>query len=88
MPRRKKVNKKAVAKKTNGKLSTELAEAIAADAGTKMGFEEVTTDDLQMPFVRILHAMSPQLKKSDASFIEGAVQGDIFNTVTLSLIHI
>jgi len=82
MPRRKKVNKKAVAKKTNGKLSTELAEAIAADAGTKMGFEEVTTDDLQMPFVRILHAMSPQLKKSDASFIEGAVQGDIFNTVT------
>ena len=68
--------------KTNGKISIELAEAIAADAGTKMGFEEVTTDDLQMPFVRILHAMSPQLKKSDASFIEGAGQGDIFNTVT------
>ena len=79
--RRKKVSKKAVAK-TNGKLSTELAEVIAADAGTKMGFEEVTTDDLQMPFVRILHAMSPQLKKSDAAFIKGAAQGDIFNTVT------
>mgnify|MGYP003676249987 CR=1 FL=1 len=47
-----------------------------------MGFEEVTTDDLQMPFVRVLHAMSPQLKKSNASFIEGAAQGDIFNTVT------
>jgi len=71
-----------MARKTNGKISTELAEAIAADAGTKMGFEEVTTDDLQMPFVRILHAMSPQLKKSDASFIGGAGQGDIFNTVT------
>ena len=81
MARRRKVSKKAVAK-TNGKLSNELAEAIAADAGTKMGFEEVTTDDLQMPFVRILHAMSPQLKKSDSSFIEGAAQGDIFNTVT------
>ena len=26
--------------------------------------------------------MSPQLKKSDAAFIEGAGQGDIFNTVT------
>ena len=72
-------------RKTNGKISTELAEAIAADAGTKMGFEEVTTDDLQMPFVRILHAMSPQLKKSDASFIDGAAQGDIFNTVTAQL---
>jgi hypothetical protein len=68
--------------KTNGKISTELADAIAADTGTKMGFEEVTTDDLQMPFVRVLHAMSPQLKKSNASFIEGAAQGDIFNTVT------
>ena len=71
-----------MAKKTNGKISTELADAIAADAGTKMGFEEVTTDDLQMPFVRVLHAMSPQLKKSNASFIKGAAQGDIFNTVT------
>ena len=81
MARRRKVSKKAVAK-TNGKLSNELAEAIAADAGTKMGFEELPTDDLQMPFVRILHAMSPQLKKSDSSFIEGAAQGDIFNTVT------
>ena len=68
--------------KTNGKISIELAEAITADAGARMGFEEVTTDDLQMPFVRILHAMSPQLKKSDASFIGGAGQGDIFNTVT------
>ena len=68
--------------KKNGEISIELAKAIAADAGTGMGFEEVTTDDLQMPFVRILHAMSPQLKKSDASFIGGAGQGDIFNTVT------
>ena len=68
--------------KKNGEISIELAKAIAADAGTGMGFEEVTTDDLQMPFVRILHAMSPQLKKSDVSFIEGAAQGDIFNTVT------
>ena len=81
MPRRKKVNKKAVAK-TNGKLSTELANVIAEDVGTQMGFEEVSVDDLQMPFIRQLDPKSPQLKTTDASFIKGAVQGDIFNTVT------
>jgi hypothetical protein len=37
---------------------------------------------MQIPFLRIIQALSPQLKKSDAAFIEGAGQGDIFNTVT------
>ena len=61
-------------------LSADLAEAFAADSGA--GFEEVTSSDLQIPFLRIIQALSPQLKKSDAAFIEGAGQGDIFNTVT------
>lgn len=66
--------------KSNGKLSTELANAFAEDAG--IGFEEVTSSDLQIPFLRIIQALSPQVKKTDSSFIEGASQGDIFNTVT------
>ena len=64
----------------NGKLPAELAEAFEADVG--YGFEEVKSSDLQIPFLRIIQALSPQLKKSDAAFIEGAGQGDIFNTVT------
>ncbi len=57
-----------------------LDQAILETSG--QGLEEVTADDLQMPFIRPLQALSPQIKKSDAEFIEGAAQGDIFNTVT------
>ena len=62
------------------KLPVGLEDAFAEDAG--FGFEEVKSSDLQIPFLRIIQALSPQLKKSDAAFIEGAGQGDIFNTVT------
>ncbi|PZC48500.1 MAG: hypothetical protein DK304_001413 [Chloroflexi bacterium] len=65
---------------TNGKLSMELEKAFADDAG--VGFEGVTSSDLQIPFLRIIQALSPQLKRSDPAFLEGAQQGDIFNTVT------
>ena len=37
---------------------------------------------MQIPFIRVIQALSPQIKKSDLSFIEGASQGDLFNTVT------
>jgi len=66
-----------MATKANGKS---LASYFAEDAG--VGFEEVTTSDLQIPFLRIIQALSPQVKKSDPAFIDGAAQGDIFNTVT------
>tara|TARA_R100000234_G_scaffold107727_1_gene78917 strand:+ start:317 stop:1090 length:774 start_codon:yes stop_codon:yes gene_type:complete len=61
-------------------LPAELANAFKADAG--MGHETLTISDMQIPFLRIIQALSPQLKKSDPAFIEGASQGDIFNTVT------
>ena len=61
----------------------DLAKAFEGDAGS--GFEEVTSSDIQIPFIRIIQALSPQLKKTDPSFIEGASQGDIFNTVTKTL---
>jgi hypothetical protein len=66
--------------KSNGKLQAELAAAFEADSG--VGFEEVTSGDIQIPFLRIIQALSPQLKKNDPAFIAGASQGDIFNTVT------
>ena len=64
---------------TTAKLS-DLDQAFASDSG--VGFEEVTSSDLQIPFIRIIQALSPQLKKSDAAYLQGASQGDIFNTVT------
>ena len=72
-----------MAKNGNGALPAELAEAFAADVG--QGFEEVSATDLQIPFIRVIQALSPQLKKSDPAFINGASQGDIFNTVTNKL---
>jgi hypothetical protein len=63
--------------KTNGALE----KAFAEDSGA--GFEDVTQSDVQIPFLRIIQALSPQLKKKEPLlFIEGASQGDIFNTVT------
>lgn len=46
------------------------------------GSEDVGTKDMILPRVDVLQALSPQIKKSDAAFIPGAEQGQIFNTVT------
>ena len=68
--------------KKNG-ISKELMDAFAEDS--RKGFEEVTTQDLQVPFVRLLQPLSPQLDKSESAHIKGASAGDIFNTVTRQL---
>ena len=46
------------------------------------GMETIGADDMQIPFLRILQPLSPQLIKTDPKFIKGASAGDIFNTVT------
>lgn len=46
------------------------------------GSEDVTAKDIILPRIDVLQALSPQLKKSNAAYIEGAEQGIIFNTVT------
>ena len=52
-------------------------------AGT--GLEEASADDYAIPFLRVLQSMSPQLKKSDGKYIQGAEEGNLFNTVTETL---
>ena len=69
-----------MAKKNNGGLSAELENAFAEDSGK--GFEEVRTSDMQIPFLRMIQSLSPQVNKNEPDFIEGASVGDIFNTVT------
>ena len=46
------------------------------------GLEETTTEDFAIPFIRVLQPMSPQLIKSNRSYVEGASEGDLYNTVT------
>ena len=69
---------KAVTKKEDNLPST-IEDEIFETAGEGIDYD---TSELQIPFLRIVQAMSPQLKKTDPKYIEGASQGDMFNTVT------
>lgn len=46
------------------------------------GMEEVTAKELATPIVRILQANSPQCKRSDGAYVQGAEEGMLFNTLT------
>ena len=49
------------------------------------GFENMTQDDLALPFIRILGQLSPQVTEGDSKYLEGAKPGMIYNTVTNDL---
>ena len=49
---------------------------------TSRGSEDVCADDLVIPRLGLIQAMSPQRKKKSAEYIEGADEGMIFNTAT------
>jgi len=66
---------KAVAKRKETALSTEVTDLFAADAG--IGVNDLGSEDLAIPFIKILQKMSDQLDELD-----GAKAGDIFNSVT------
>tara|TARA_X000001388_G_scaffold28252_1_gene19939 strand:- start:243 stop:1046 length:804 start_codon:yes stop_codon:yes gene_type:complete len=69
---------KAVTKKEDN-LPSAIEDIIFENAGDGIDYD---TSELQIPFLRIAQAMSPQLKKSENKFIPGCSQGDLFNTVT------
>jgi hypothetical protein len=46
-----------------------------------MGFENATADSYAIPFLAILQSNSPQVKKTSGSYIDGATEGMLLNTV-------
>lgn len=50
--------------------------------GSNRGNESVTNDDIQLPRIDVLQALSPQINKKKDSYIEGAEVGMFFNTLT------
>lgn len=61
-----------------------LSEAdLIADAA--LGAENITKDDLAVPFLRILQSGSPECKRADGKYIPGAEEGMILNTVSREL---
>ena len=73
-------NKEIAEKKSTAIAATSMFEE---DAGS--GLENVTAEDLTIPRLKILQALSPEVNKNDGKYIEGAASGDITNTVTKDL---
>ena len=71
----------SVAKRENaGALSSNLFEADA-----NQGAQNITQEDLALPFLKVLGQLSPEVNKRDAKYVEGAEPGMILNTVTNAL---
>ena len=67
------------------KKKTDLAvpSAFMEDAGS--GLENIGAEDVTIPRLKILQALSPEVNKHDGKYVEGAVSGDIINTVSSTL---
>ena len=67
-----------VAKRENaGALATNLFEADA-----NKGSQNISQEDLALPFLKVLGQLSPEINKQNAKFINGAEPGMIVNSVT------
>lgn len=56
------------------------------DAMTKgTGLEKAAKEDFSLPFLRLLQSLSPQLSRSEASYVAQARAGDFLNSVTNDL---
>ena len=69
-----------VTEKKNGALATFDMEADAAQ-----GAQNISQEDLALPFLKILGQLSPEVNKRDGKYVEGAEPGKIINTVTNAL---
>lgn len=65
--------------------STSFADDFAQDA--EQGLQNVGADDMAIPFLAIIQSGSPQRKKTDGKYIQGADEGMAFNTVTGELFN-
>lgn len=66
----------------NGELAVLTERPAWLTEGSHRGSEDVGMDDIILPRIDVLQALSPQIKKKDPKYIEGAEQGILFNSVT------
>ena len=69
-----------VANKKEGALQTNLFEADA-----NQGAQNISQEDLALPFLKVLGQLSPEVNKTHGKYVEGAEPGKIINTVTNEL---
>lgn len=58
----------------------------AADAGTDSGMEDMTSEDVTLPFLRVLQQLSPQLNPSKPEYMKEAQAGMFYNSATNELL--
>ena len=66
-----------VAEKKEGALAVNMFEADA-----NQGAQNISQEDLALPFLKVLGQLSPEVNKRDGKYVEGAEPGMILNTVT------
>ena len=69
-----------VATKKEGALAT-----FDMEADANKGAQNISQEDLALPFLKILGQLSPEVNKRDGKYVEGAEPGKIINTVTNQL---
>jgi len=69
-----------VTEKKNGALVT-----FDMEADAQQGAQNISQEDLALPFLKILGQLSPEVNKRDGKYVEGAEPGKIINTVTNAL---
>ena len=69
-----------VAEKKEGALAVNLFEADA-----NQGAQNISQEDLALPFLKILGQLSPEVNKTHGKYVEGAEPGKIINTVSNEL---
>ena len=74
-------NKNEISDKKNTNIA--VASAFIDDAGS--GLENIGAEDVTIPRLKILQALSPEVNKHDGKYVEGAASGDIINTVSSTL---
>lgn len=56
--------------------------AIPQGAQSGLGNDNVTMEDISLPRIKIMQALSPELDEDSDSYIDGAKQGNFINSVT------
>jgi len=65
------------------KKTTAVANIMADfEAHSGAGMDQIGAEDMQIPFLRVLQPMSPQLNEQEPVYIEDASAGDLYNSVT------
>jgi len=71
----------AVAKKDAAPSAVAVLDSNVFEEFANAGMEDISAEDMSIPFLRILAQLSPQVNKRDGAYVDGAEAGMIYNTV-------